>query len=309
MGLLTFSFYLNSVRASKDQWIKPYFTVELSSMQMIDGDTTRFVGEIRAVPVPIVQWFKDDLPISRDIRYSTYFDGRVVILLVRNTKNEDVGRYKCLIKNELGSATSQANLTVSEGFAKPEITERLKKVDAVQGTEVQFDFFVTGFPKPHVDWYQGTRKIIEAEKYQLFEGERTGLHSLVIYDVQSEDSGLYECVASNECGETTSIMSLTVNERQCPPEFLEEEQEISKVAKEGDNLTLSFTVKGNPKPDVVWYKHDTMLNDTTRRDSRSRDDLRSLHFYGLTPEDSGTYVCEAKNRLGKSFRSVTLNVE
>lgn len=278
-------------------------------MQMIDGDTTRFVGEIHAVPVPMVQWFKDDQPISRDIRYSTYFDGRVVILIVRNTKNEDVGRYRCLIRNDLGSAISQANLSVKEGFAKPELSERMKKVEAVAGNEVQFEFFVSGFPKPHVDWYQGTRKIIEADKYQIFEGERTGLHSLVIYDAGSDDSGLYECVASNECGETTSVISLSVNERQYPPEFVEEEQEISKVAKEGDNLTLTFTVKANPKPDVVWFKHGTMLYDTSRRDTRSRGDVRSLNFYGLTSEDSGTYVCEAKNRIGKSFRSVTLTVE
>lgn len=276
---------------------------------MIHGDTTRFVGEVRAVPVPMVQWFKDDHLISRDYRYSTYFDGRVVILLIRNTTEEDVGRYKCVIRNDLGSATSLASLSVTEGFAKPEINERLKKAEASESGEVQFDFIVTGFPKPQVAWYKGTQKIAESSKYQVFKREKTGLHSLVIYDLHPDDSGLYECVATNECGETTSIVSLNVKEKQYPPQFVEEEQEIFKVGKEGENLTFSFTVKANPKPDVTWYKHGTMIYDSSRRDTRSHGDVRSLNIYGLTAEDSGAYVCEAKNRFGKSFRTLTLNVE
>lgn len=289
--------------------MKPYFTVELEPMQMIEDDTTRFVGEIHAVPVPTVQWFRDDKPVSRDYRIRTYFDGKVVILLVRNTTNEDRGVYKCVIQNELGSATSAASLTVRECFAKPEISEKLKKVEAFEGNEVQYDFAVTGFPQPNVEWYRGTRKIVEGERYQIFDSAKTGLHSLVIYNIQKDDRGLYECVASNSCGETTSIVDLHVSAKQFAPEFLEEEREVSKVAHEGDNLSIKFTVKGNPNPSVVWYKDGMLLYDTSRRDTRSRGEVQYLNIYGLMPEDSGTYVCEATNRIGKSFRTLTLKVE
>ena len=69
------------------------------------------------------------------------------------------------------------------------------------------------------------------------------------------------------------------------------------VVYEGCRATLTCPVRGNPSPTIVWYKENINIP--------SKD--RNLTISSTTLENSGFYICLAKNRSGTVNASVYLN--
>lgn len=67
-------------------------------------------------------------------------------------------------------------------------------------------------------------------------------------------------------------------------------------------------IKGKPVPGVEWYKDDKKLRRTSRIKIDENGDKFSLVILDVTPEDSGTYKCEASSKAGTITRTFDVNV-
>ncbi|XP_056105326.1 obscurin-like isoform X15 [Rhinichthys klamathensis goyatoka] len=76
----------------------------------------------------------------------------------------------------------------------------------------------------------------------------------------------------------------------------------------GRDASLSCTIVGNPVPVVTWEKEKLRLSAGGRFKTVDDGDVYRLTIYDLTLEDSGQYMCRAKNNVGEAYAAVTLKV-
>ncbi|KAM4605629.1 obscurin [Polymixia lowei] len=76
----------------------------------------------------------------------------------------------------------------------------------------------------------------------------------------------------------------------------------------GKDATLSCTVVGNPTPLITWEKEKLKLTSGGRFKTVEDGDVYRLTIYDLTLDDSGQYMCRAKNNVGEAYAAVTLKV-
>uniref|UniRef100_A0AAR2J6N9 Obscurin, cytoskeletal calmodulin and titin-interacting RhoGEF b n=1 Tax=Pygocentrus nattereri TaxID=42514 RepID=A0AAR2J6N9_PYGNA len=76
----------------------------------------------------------------------------------------------------------------------------------------------------------------------------------------------------------------------------------------GRDATLSCTVVGNPVPAVTWEKGKLHISTGGRFKTIEDGDVYRLTIYDLTLDDSGQYMCRAKNNVGEAYAAVTLKV-
>ncbi|KAL2098327.1 hypothetical protein ACEWY4_007534 [Coilia grayii] len=76
----------------------------------------------------------------------------------------------------------------------------------------------------------------------------------------------------------------------------------------GRDASLSCTIVGSPVPAVTWEKDKLQLVAGGRFKTVEDGDVYRLTIYDLTLEDSGQYMCRAKNKVGEAYAAVTLRV-
>lgn len=316
--------------AKKPSGKAPEFTTLLYNLTVVEGEPAMLQCEIKGEPTPVIEWFKDDdEQVAETNRVKMEFDGKLSSLTFEPSKLDDEGDYKCVARNELGSASSKAELLVNEADTKPVFTEKLENVVAKTGEEVQFEVRVIGSPPPEVDWFKGENNLEDDSRILMVDNVEEDLFSLIIEDAQPSDSGEYECVASNTVGEVSCKAKLVVEETIIAPQFGGEVQSAAPVfleepivapeftekgesepivSEEGGDVTLSVDVKGQPKPDVQWFKDDEEVRLSEHVAISEVDDKHALLINDATPKDSGTYKCKASNVGGVAERTFDLQV-
>lgn len=286
----------------------PDIIESLKSVEVIEGEGTKLVCTVSGMPKPTIEWFKDGLPVKDSRRVKSEFDGTTASLIFVESRGDDSGQYKCLVRNDLGSVPTSAKLKVIVP-TKPEFIQKLKNVEVNEGEEAQLEIQVKAYPKPEVEWYQGSTKIIDIARFEMIDAEDDDdTYSLIISRCQLDDASMYKCVATNEAGKSTCRGELVVKEKQTIPTFPGEEETTTVIVNEGEELKLSVSPSGKPKPEIVWYKDDKMVVESSRRDIRTRGDENIFVVFSAKPEDAGRYRCEAFNRLGKNSKNFIVKV-
>ncbi|KAM8849467.1 obscurin isoform 3-T3 [Spinachia spinachia] len=90
------------------------------------------------------------------------------------------------------------------------------------------------------------------------------------------------------------------------PRFLTRPKAFSVCA--GKDATLSCTIVGSPTPLVTWEKEKLKLTSGGRFKTVEDGDVYRLTVYDLTLEDSGQFMCRARNSVGEAYAAVTLKV-
>jgi hypothetical protein len=96
---------------------------------------------------------------------------------------------------------------------------------------------------------------------------------------------------------------------QFEPEFKNVIHDLSMEITDGGDIILEAEVAGNPKPDVEWYKNDTLITSSPHYLPQSRGDVHWLTILGASPSDAGEYKCVASNPLGTRIRTYAVNIE
>ncbi|XP_009460392.1 PREDICTED: LOW QUALITY PROTEIN: obscurin-like protein 1 [Nipponia nippon] len=81
------------------------------------------------------------------------------------------------------------------------------------------------------------------------------------------------------------------------------------TVQSGADAVLSCQITGDPRPSILWEKDKTPIEPSGRFHVEAKGDLYSLLVSHATPQDSGLYVCKAKNSVGETYAAATLKVE
>ena len=163
--------------------------------------------------------------------------------------------------------------------------------------------------EPEVSWYKGDTLLVDEGRYVIVDQDEDQIFTLAIEDVLPEDEGEYRCVAENEAGKSECVAKLFVADREYPPEFTNEGQDEPYFVGKGDDLRLDVTLKGNPTPELTWFKDDKPLRSNLHFDISDDGNEHSLCIRNVTLDDKGLYKCEATSTLGKATRKFQVNLQ
>lgn len=81
------------------------------------------------------------------------------------------------------------------------------------------------------------------------------------------------------------------------------------VVRSGADATLKCQIGGDPQPDVVWERKNVPILSEGRYSISQEGKAYFLHISNVTAEDSGQYICKAKNTVGETYAAAALKVE
>ncbi|KAM9123059.1 striated muscle preferentially expressed protein kinase [Pangshura tecta] len=119
-------------------------------------------------------------------------------------------------------------------------------------------------------------------------------HCLRLCRVHRGDAGELTCEVSNRHGADSCSISLQLAEA---PRFesIMEDLEVG----EGETPRFAVVVEGKPLPDIMWYKDEALLAESSRLTFVYDDSECSLVLLGATARDTGVYTCTARNLAGE----------
>ncbi|PSN37212.1 hypothetical protein C0J52_12781, partial [Blattella germanica] len=203
----------------------PRFITPLNGKIVDQGADIILDGIVDGFPQPTISWYKNGQDLSPK-------EGSVVIswelnhakLQLFNVGVKDAGRYTCKAVNDVGSASSTADIVVKKTIFPPVFGRRLQAQIAKVGERVSMDVEVTGTPDPVVTWYKDGEQILGAIPGGPFRTKIQGnCYSLVIEKAALHHTGKYTVKAVNSGGEAQCIADFIVMEPEPKTEHVEPE--------------------------------------------------------------------------------------
>ncbi|XP_047481488.1 obscurin-like isoform X2 [Penaeus chinensis] len=216
------------------------------------------------------------------------------------------------------------------GTPKPVFTKTLKGDVVEPGDGVTFVCEVA-HPAPYfITWLKDSKPLDDklADRVQQTDaGAKHALkmtdegckHTLQVLNCRVEDSGIYTAKATDEngvwstCSAQLLVQELTEEERarriaEKSPFFMVRMKPTQVI--ENTNLSYTIHVKGDPMPNVTFFKDDKELKEDARvtihRDAAiGHYELLITH---VQREDEGTYKCVATNKFGKAECEASMTV-
>ncbi|XP_064598573.1 obscurin-like isoform X2 [Liolophura sinensis] len=109
-----------TVGVRTEEGFSPIFLEKLKDAAYLVGEDVTFSCHVMANPAPSITWYRNEGMLSdgQRIRTSLTEDGRASITVL-NTMPNDVGVYKCIVRNKLGTVTSRARLLLGDNPERP----------------------------------------------------------------------------------------------------------------------------------------------------------------------------------------------
>ncbi|KAM9820848.1 LOW QUALITY PROTEIN: striated muscle preferentially expressed protein kinase-like [Neosynchiropus ocellatus] len=128
-------------------------------------------------------------------------------------------------------------------------------------------------------------------------------HSLKIQRFRSTDVGQLLVTSSNQFGSDLCTVQLIM---AVAPKFESIMEDVEVHA--GETSRLMVVVAGKPDPDILWFKDDVILSESSFFTFVYDDPEYSLVVLNARPEHSGVYTCTAKNLGGSNSCKAELTV-
>lgn len=196
---------INGDQEQANSPMPPSFITTPHSQVAIEGQTIYLDCAANGNPNPIITWLKDGRSIDMadlDSRFSIV--PSTSTLSISNIKEEDAGTYQCRAENRGDSSDAPADIQVQ---VPPRfLTKPMDKVEVIK-KDVELECSVYGKPEPTIQWYKNGEMITLNEYYQLAD-----VSNLKIMGLMTDDTGLFQCVASNPAGNVQASAFLKVVE-------------------------------------------------------------------------------------------------
>ncbi|XP_074154764.1 striated muscle preferentially expressed protein kinase isoform X8 [Sminthopsis crassicaudata] len=119
-------------------------------------------------------------------------------------------------------------------------------------------------------------------------------YCLRICHVNRRDVGPLSCTARNRHG--TQACSVTLELAEAPRfESIMEDVEVGS----GETARFAVVVEGKPLPDIMWYKEEALLEESSHVSFVYEESECSLVVLSTGPQDGGVYTCTARNLAGE----------
>ncbi|XP_074507683.1 obscurin [Sebastes fasciatus] len=100
--------------------VPPRFVNKMRNATFVAGKDAQFTCVIQSAPNPKIRWFKEGRLLTDQEKYQTYSELRsgVLVLVIKNLTERDLGHYECELSNRLGSAKCAADLVPPSAVAR-----------------------------------------------------------------------------------------------------------------------------------------------------------------------------------------------
>ncbi|CAI5439881.1 unnamed protein product [Caenorhabditis angaria] len=290
---------------------KPTFVKELVSTQISINETSNLSVTVKGSPAPVVDFYKDGKLVTEDSNHTIVknVETGVFTLIIKSVATSDAGKYTATAMNSVGSAESNAEVTLAQGFEKPTFVKELVATEVKVNETATLSVTVKGVPAPNVEWLKDGRFVeIESSNHIIKVDQGNGSFSITINNATTQDSGIYIARATNSVGEAETRANFAVVKDINAPEFVEKLTPIE--VKETESLTLSVKVVGKPEPAIQWFKDDTPIHiDGVHIIERSASTgSYTLMIENARQEDVGVYSCRARNEGGDATTSAHFGI-
>ncbi|CAG5123328.1 unnamed protein product, partial [Candidula unifasciata] len=148
------------------------------------GDRVELECVVTGSVSPAVTWTKVEGPLPQSAIIGSG------ILIIPEVRTEDAGTYQCTVTNPQGTVRSRVELVVQ---SQPVFSVQQDYTTAALGTPAQLRCDASGSPQPRISWVKEDGEL--PYEHSVLEGG-----DLYIPKVRTEDSGTYNCLASNTYG-------------------------------------------------------------------------------------------------------------
>ncbi|KAH8347927.1 hypothetical protein KR084_002412 [Drosophila pseudotakahashii] len=168
-----------------------------------------------------------------------------------------------------------------------------------EGSKVKLQAVIGG-PQPMIKWQKDDQNVTYGPNIRNM--NRDSLAVLEFVNAQVEDSGTYTIIVQNEsCKITTSAMLHVYQTKvntDVQPVFIRSLKETYHLNT--NELILETAVRGQPTPEVQWFKDSIEIQSGGRYQLiEHQDGTRELIIDRPDNKDSGKYVLKAESRAGK----------
>uniref|UniRef100_A0A665UZW2 Heparan sulfate proteoglycan 2 n=1 Tax=Echeneis naucrates TaxID=173247 RepID=A0A665UZW2_ECHNA len=229
-------------------------------------------------------------------------------LRILSASPEDSGEYICRVQGNPGNPGShvhQASVSVSVTSSSSRLQSPIIAIEphsaAVRvGESASFRCKVYSGAQPvRLEWKLTSNQPLPDNVKVGPDGSL-----ITISGARPINHGAYRCVASNPFGITHSIVSLIVKE--IPVAVVTPVGPVR--VRVGEPINLECQASGEPRPSVSWHRLDsnrkTMLSSPVPMESNA-----VMQILVARPEDSGMYVCTARNNEGSTETKIEVVVE
>nr|XP_036227378.1 nephrin isoform X8 [Bactrocera oleae] len=156
------------------------------------------------------------------VKTTTSFVNNTSFLHIKDARRGDVGNFRCIADNRVANPTNRDVLLIVK--FPPEIDKSPTLLRAASGTgeRGRLPCRAQAAPQPIFIWRQEGKdlQVNRTYKYEVEEKKIDSLtyeSTLIIEKVAPADYGAYECVATNELGQTTEIIRLDITSQPDTP--------------------------------------------------------------------------------------------
>ncbi|XP_078728944.1 protein sidekick-2 [Lampetra fluviatilis] len=260
--------------------------------------TLQCVANARPVARLSLVWRKDGVTLHSGI--SDW--GRR--LTVQNPGLGAAGVYECeavLKGSSVAPASARAHLSIIEPpylVLEPE-RHMVGEVESIVDIPCQ----AMGSPRPSLQWYKDAVRVgdLSARRYVVLPSG-----SLQIGRLEPDDTGIYQCVVSNQAGEVQtythlSVTSIAANITRGPTDTL---------VIEGHAIVLPCEALGAPRPSITWQKDGgvVLVSGSVQTARFTLLESGGLLVSPARLGDAGSYSCVATNSRGADSQEGSLLV-
>ncbi|XP_075948898.1 myosin-binding protein C, fast-type-like [Anarhichas minor] len=283
------------------------------------GEKINLTIPFQGKPRPVATWYKDGQPIDPTM-VSIRNSNVDTILFIRQAEREHSGTYELVLKIENMEDRASIVLRIVD---KPGPPQNLKVTD-VWGFNAALEWQppkddgnceISGYTIQKAD-------MKTKEWFTVYEHNRRP--NCTSSELIMGNEYMFRVFSENLCGlseearvsKNTAVIAKTAldhkkspykeKEISCMPKFTQPLVDRSVVA--GYSTAISCSVKGYPKPKIVWMKNKMILGQDPKFLMRNYQGVLTLNIRKPGTFDAGKYTCMAVNELGKDEVECKLDV-
>ncbi|VDI45077.1 Hypothetical predicted protein [Mytilus galloprovincialis] len=296
----------------------PIVTREKNTYDIITGRavTLKCIIDSSHHEVEVIQWKKENVQIYDGSKY-VIFENAIdeergeTTLTINNVQTSDIADYFCHVENQDGWGNSEAITLNIHALHLPSISLQTTTYNANIGVSTSFQCTISS-PQhviTDISWTKGSVTLSAGTKYTISNNglsQNNGVPTITINNIQTSDSGIYNCYGENQDGQTKSL-DITLHVKEHFPSI---SVQTIYNANIGDSETFQCTISSpaHAITAISWTKGSVPLTaDTkytiTNNGINLNNGVPTLTINNIQTSDSGIYNCYGANQDGQTTSS------
>ncbi|KAI6175533.1 hypothetical protein M3Y97_00699600 [Aphelenchoides bicaudatus] len=216
--------------------------------------------------------------------------------------------FKIFAVNDAGSSNAAEindyEFRPSAGGQGPEFTSPIRDQFGAERGSVKFECEVQAEPRAEIQWFRGTRELVETSKYTIFNKGVT--QTLLVSNLHLEDEDEYTCRATNSMGSRTTRANLKLSAR--PRLFVPPRYHMGLESDKGSSIELSIPYKAYPSITASWTKDGDKIESGGKYSMSVDERAVNLRISNAEKTDAGEYAVTIHNAAGTDHGQVKVTI-